>query len=98
MIETPPRIPTVPFLRPTEEQASKVLRQLQSIYGELDLVQDLLHVCSGACNAEIVDMDVRDVAHVLRRCGSDRLFSAQKALTKIIERFGGRTEMSEPTE
>jgi hypothetical protein len=43
-------------------------------------------------------MDVRDVAHVLRHCGSDRLFSAQKALTKVIERFGGRTEMSEQTE
>jgi hypothetical protein len=34
------------------------------------------------------------VEHVLRRCGSDRLFSVLKALTEIVERFGGTTEMS----
>jgi hypothetical protein len=92
MSEIPTPNPAVPFLRQTEEQASKIRRLLEGIYSELDLVQDLLRVCSGACNAETAD--IREVDHVLRRCGSDRLFSIQKTLTSVIERFGGRTAMS----
>src|SRR5262245_34054435 len=94
MTEIPSPNPPVPFLRQTEEQASKIRRQLESIYRDLDLVHDLLAVCGGACNAETADMDIRQFEHVLRRCGSDRLFAIQKTLTSIIERFGGRTEMS----
>src|SRR5689334_20744552 len=95
MTEVPTPSSAVPFLRPSEEQASKIRRQLESIYRDLDLLHDLLLVCSGACNAETANIDIRGVEHVLRRCGSDRLFSIQKTLTSVIERFGGRTEMSE---
>jgi hypothetical protein len=93
MSEIPASNPTVPFLRPTEEQASKVRRQLEQIYGELDLVQDLLQVCGEASNAEVSSS--RKIDHVLRRCGSHRLSLAQKTLRSLIERFGGTTEMSE---
>lgn len=94
MTAIPSPNPSVPFLKPSEEQASKIRRQLEGVYREVGLLQDLLRVCSGACNADTAD--VREIDHVLRRCGSDRLLSIQKTLTSIIERFGGRTDLSEP--
>jgi hypothetical protein len=89
MSELPSVHTAVPFLRSSEEQAAKIRWQLENVYNDLKLVQDLLRVCSGASKD---DVETRD--HVLRRCGSDRLFSVQRTLTKIIERFGGTTELS----
>jgi hypothetical protein len=64
------------------------------MFRELRLVQEVIMVCGGVCEAISSDLD-GEVEHVLRRCGSDRLFSVLKTLTEIVERFGGRTEMSE---
>ena len=89
MNELPSPRTAVPFLRSSEEQAAKIRWQLEGAYNDLKLVQDLLQVCSGASKD---DVDTRD--HVLRRCGSDRLSSVQRTLTKIIARFGGTTELS----
>jgi len=35
------------------------------------------------------------VPHVIRRCATNRLYTAMKALTQIVERFGGKTAMSD---
>jgi hypothetical protein len=56
--------------------------------------QDVIMVCGGVRESSSSDLD-GEVEHVLRRCGSDRLFSVLKTLTEIVERFGGKTEMSE---
>jgi hypothetical protein len=51
-------------------------------------------ICGGVRESVSSDLD-EEVEHVLRRCGSDRLFGVLKTVTEIVERFGGTTEMSE---
>lgn len=85
---------SIPFLKSDEEQLAKIRRQLESMFRELRLVQDVIMVCRGASGSEGSDLD-DEVEHVLRRCGSDRMHTVLKTLTQIVERFGGTTEMSE---
>jgi hypothetical protein len=85
---------SIPLLRSNEEQLAKIRRQLEGIFRELRLVQDVIMVCGDVRESTGSDLD-SEVEHVLRRCGSDRLFSVLKVLTEIVERFGGKTEMSE---
>ncbi len=85
---------SIPLLRSTEEQLAKIRRQLEGVFRELQLVQDVIMVCGGVRESSSSDLD-REVEHVLRRCGSDRLFTVLKTLTEIVERVGGKTEMSE---
>ena len=85
---------SIPLLKSNEEQLAKIRRQLEGMFRELRLVQDVIMVCCGVRESVSSDLD-DEVEHVLRRCGSDRLFSVLKALTEIVERFGGETEMSE---
>jgi hypothetical protein len=85
---------SIPLLKGNEEQLAKIRRQLEGMFRELRLVQDVIMVCGGVRESIGSDLDV-EVEHVLRRCGSDRLFSVLRTLTEIVERFGGNTEMSE---
>ncbi len=85
---------SIPLLKSNEEQLAKIRRQLEGMFRELRLVQDVIMVCGGVRESISSDLD-GEVEHVLRRCGSDRLYSVLKTLTEIVERFGGRTEMSE---
>jgi hypothetical protein len=39
--------------------------------------------------------NVDGVPHVIRRCATNRLYTAMKTLTEVVERFGGRTKISE---
>jgi hypothetical protein len=84
---------SIPLLKSNVEQLAKVRRQLEGMFRELRLIQDVIMVCCGVRESVSSDLD-NEVEHVLRRCGSDRMFSVLKALTEIIERFGGTTEMS----
>lgn len=84
----------IPLLKSNEEQLAKIRRQLEGMFRELRLVQDVIMVCGGVRESNGSDLD-GEVEHVLRRCGSDRLFSVLRTLTEIVERFGGTTEMSE---
>jgi hypothetical protein len=84
---------SIPLLESNEEQLAKIRRQLEGMFRELRLVQDVIMVCGGVRESISLDLD-DEVEHVLRRCGSDRLFSVLKTLTEIVERFGGKTEMS----
>jgi hypothetical protein len=84
---------SIPLLRSNEEQLAKIRRQLERMFRELRLVQDVIMVCGDVRESTGSDLD-SEVEHVLRRCGSDRLLSVLQMLTAIIERFGGETEMS----
>lgn len=84
----------IPLLRSNEEQLAKIRRRLEGMFRELRLVQDVIMVCSGVRESVGPDLD-GEVEHVLRRCGVERLWSVLKTLTEIVERLGGRTEMSE---
>jgi hypothetical protein len=88
---------SIPLLRSNEEQLAKIRRQLEGMFRELRLVQDVIRVCGGVRESIGSDLD-GEVEHVLRRCGSDRLQSVPKTLTEIVERFGGSTGMSEARE
>jgi hypothetical protein len=92
--ESQPAHPSIPLLKSNEEQLAKIRRQLEGMFRELRLVQDVIMVCGGVRESSSSDL-AGEVEHVLRRCGSDRLFSVLKTLTEIVERFGGETEMSE---
>jgi hypothetical protein len=85
---------SIPLLKSNEEQLAKMRRQLEGMFRELRLVKDVIMVCGGACESISAELD-GEVEHVMRRCGSDRLFNVLKTLTEIVERFGGTTEMSE---
>jgi hypothetical protein len=85
---------SIPLLKSNEEQLAKIRRQLEGMFRELRLVQDVIMICCGVRESVSSDLD-DEVEHVLRRCGSDRVFGVLKTLTEIVERFGGTTEMSE---
>ena len=85
---------SIPLLKSNDEQLAKFRRQLEGMFRELRLIQDVIRVCGGVRESSSSDLD-GEVEHVLRRCGTDRLFSVLKTLTEIVERFGGKTEMSE---
>ena len=92
--EDQPARQSIPFLKNDEEQLAKIRRQLEGLFRELRLVQDVIVVC-GVVSAAVGSNLDDQIEHVLRRCGSDRMSGVLKTLTQIIERFGGRTEMSE---
>jgi hypothetical protein len=85
---------SIPLLKSNEEQLAKIRRQLEGLFKELRLVQEVIMVCGRVRESISSDLD-DEVEHVLRRCGSDRVFGVLKTLTEIVERFGGTTEMSE---
>jgi hypothetical protein len=91
----------IPFLKSDEEQIGKIRRQLEGVFRELDLVHDVIVVCDIAAHAEINIASHGDVVlgdavpHVIRRCATNRLYTAMKALMQIVERFGGKTAMSD---
>ena len=68
---------SIPLLKSNEEQLAKIRRQLEGMFRELRLVQDVIMICGGVRESSS-DLD-GEVEHVLRRCGSDRLFSAEDA-------------------
>ena len=94
MTENQSTHPSIPLLKSNEEQLAKIRRQLEGVFRELRLVQDVIMVCGGVRESISSDFD-DEVEHVLRGCGSDRLSVVLKILTEIVERFGGKTEMSE---
>lgn len=94
----------IPFLRTDEEQIAKIRRQLEGVFRELDLVHDVIVVCDVASHGTVSlathgDVDLSEaVPHVIRRCATNRLYTTMKTLTEVIERFGGRTKLSENKE
>lgn len=66
-------------------------RQLEDILRRLYLVHDEIGVTSEAARSE----GQPEIANVLSLCVCNRLFSQLKLLTDVIERLGGRTDLSE---
>lgn len=97
MSENQPAHQPIPFLQGDEEKLSKIRRQLENVFSELRLIEDVITLCCGVCQCEKSGLDA-EMAHVLRRCGTNRIYGICKTLTQIIERFGGTTAMSESEE
>jgi hypothetical protein len=93
MTETHPARPSIPFLRTNEEQALKLRRRLEDVFGNIELVHDVIVLSIEVCEANEGEFDP-EMAHVLRQCGANKLYAQLRALTGIIERFGGTTKFS----
>lgn len=93
MIESQPAQP-IPFLKGDEEKLAKIRRQLEGMFQELRLIEDVIMLCCAVCQCDKSGFE-SEIEHVLRRCGSNRVHGILKTLTQIVERFGGTTDMSE---
>jgi len=97
MSENQPAHQPIPFLKGDEEKLAKIRRQLENVFEELRLVEDLMMLCGAVCEVTKCGFDF-EIEHVLRRCGTNRIHGVLKTLTQIIERFGGITAMSDSAE
>lgn len=87
----PTVIPPIPLIRDNEQRLAKIRRQLEDMFRSLNLVHDEVGVASEAARSE----GQPEIANVLSLGVCNRLFSQLKSLTNVIERLGGRTELSE---
>jgi hypothetical protein len=89
-----PHTPAIPIIKDNELRLGKMRRQLEDMFRSLHLVHDEVGVASDAARSE----GQPEIANVLSLCVCNRLFSQLKLLTNIIERLGGRTDLSEEQE
>jgi hypothetical protein len=89
-----PRIGDIPIIKDNELRLARMRRQLEGMFRSLNLVHDEIGVASEAARAE----GQPEIANVLSLCVCNRLFGQLKLLTNIIERLGGRTDLSEEPE
>ena len=82
---------TIPVIEDSERRLAKMRRQLEGMFRSLYLVHDEISVLSEAARSE----DQPEIANVLSLSVCNRLFGQLKLLTSIIERLGGRTDLSE---
>lgn len=87
-------IPPIPLIRDNEQRLAKIRRQLEDMFRSLNLVHDEIGVASEAARSE----GQPEIANVLSLGVCNRLFSQLKSLTNVIERLGGRTELTEVPE
>ena len=92
-----PDCASIPFLRCCEEQAVKLRKRLEEMFGNIELVHDVIVLSIEVCEANGGDFNP-EMAHVLRRCGANRLFAQMRVLTGMIERFGGTTKLTKQAE
>lgn len=93
MIEDQP-IPgttTIPIIKDNELRLARMRRQLEGMFRTLNLVHDEIGVASQAARSE----GQPEIANVLSLSVCNRVFGQLKLLTNIIERLGGRTDLSE---
>lgn len=83
---------TVPLAVDTELRLAKMRKQLVGIYDQVDIVHKEVDVCAEAANS----LGYHQLEKVLRASIASRLFGQLKALTGVIERLGGATNLSEP--
>jgi hypothetical protein len=89
-----PYTPAIPLIKDNELRLGKMRRQLEDMFRSLYLVHDEIGVASDAARSE----GQPEIANVLSLSVCNRLFSQLKLLTNIIERLGGRTDLSEEQE
>jgi hypothetical protein len=86
-----PVLSPIPVIEDSERRLAKMRRQLEDMFRSLDLVHDEISVLSEAARSE----GQPEIANVLSLSVSNRLFGQLKLLTSIIERLGGKTDLSE---
>lgn len=86
-----PVSPPIPIIEDCEQRLAKMRRQLEGMFRSLDLVYDEIAVVSEAARSE----GQPEIASVLSLSVCSRLFGQLKLLTNIIERLGGKTDLSE---
>jgi hypothetical protein len=89
-----PQTTTIPIIKDNELRLARMRRQLEGMFRTLNLVHDEIGVASEAARSE----GQPEIANVLSLCVCNRLFGQLKLLTDIIERLGGRTDLSEEPE
>jgi hypothetical protein len=89
-----PQKETIPIIKDNELRLAKMRRQLEDMFRSVHLVHDEIGVAAEAARS----VGQPEIANVLSLCICNRLFSQLKSLTNIIERLGGRTELSEGRE
>lgn len=90
-IESQQPAATIPFVRDSELRLAKMRRQLEEMFRKLDLIHDEITVAADAARSN----SFCELASVLRVSVADKLFCQLELLTKIIERLGGKTVLSE---
>jgi hypothetical protein len=89
-----PERATIPIIKDNELRLAKMRRQLEGMFRALDLVHDEISVAAEAARSECQP----EIASVLSLSVCNRLFGQLKLLTNVIERLGGRTDLSEVPE
>jgi hypothetical protein len=85
---------TIPIIRDNELRLAKIRRQLEDTYRGLDLAHDEVRVCAEAARSH----GQPELAHVLELAVSNRIYDQLKSLTRVIEKLGGSTDLSENEE
>jgi hypothetical protein len=88
---------SIPLLQSSHEQAVKLRKRLEDVFGNMALVRDVVTVCVELGQANAGDFN-REIAHVLQRCAADRLSFQMRLLNGVIERLGGKTALNEAKE
>jgi len=89
-----PQTATIPIIKDNELRLAKMRRQLEDMFRSLHLVHDEIAVASEAARSE----GQPEIANVLSLSVCNRLFGQLKLLANIVERLGGRTDLSEEQE
>ena len=82
---------TIPFVRDCELRLAKMRRQLEELFRKLDLLHDEITVAADAARSNRLS----ELDNMLRMSVAAKLFGQLEMLTKIIERLGGKTGLSE---
>ena len=82
---------TIPFVRDSELRLAKMRRQLEELFRKLDLLHDEITVAADAARSNRFS----ELGNMLRLSVAAKLFGQLEMLTKIIERLGGKTGLSE---
>ena len=90
-IESQQAAATIPFVRDSELRLAKMRRQLEEMFRKLDLLHDEITVAADAARSNRLS----ELDNMLRMSVAAKLFGQLEMLTKIIERLGGKTGLSE---
>ena len=93
-IESQQPAATIPLARDNELRLAKMRRQLEEMFRKLDLIHDEISVAADAARSN----EVPELDNMLRLSVAAKLFGQLQQLTKIIERLGGKTKLSEGQE
>jgi hypothetical protein len=75
-------------------RVKKMCSRLEVMFHDLSMIQNVIIVCVAALHHQNAEQD-DEIAQVLRRCADDKLHVQLLRLTKIVHKFGGRTNYSE---